>query len=101
MENTSFKVDHPLVFTHGDFLPCNLILNNSGRVWVVDWQLAGWYPAYLKYACILDDMGNWEYPTLQDWKNAVLLCLPDHQVEYSLLKSIKGVLKRCSPNGKP
>ncbi|EIW56560.1 uncharacterized protein TRAVEDRAFT_86607, partial [Trametes versicolor FP-101664 SS1] len=42
-----FHADQPLVFTHGDFNPRNLILH-EGVVWVIDWQLAGWYPWYVE-----------------------------------------------------
>ncbi|EIW56564.1 uncharacterized protein TRAVEDRAFT_87238, partial [Trametes versicolor FP-101664 SS1] len=42
-----FHADQPLVFTHGDFNPRNLILH-EGVVWVIDWQLAGWYPWFIE-----------------------------------------------------
>ena len=33
-----------LVFTHQDLAARNLILDDNGRLWVIDWELAGWYP---------------------------------------------------------
>ncbi|KAI0347962.1 hypothetical protein BDW22DRAFT_1314272, partial [Trametopsis cervina] len=40
----AFSEAYPLVFTHQDISPRNLILDNSGKLWVIDWEQAGWYP---------------------------------------------------------
>ncbi|KAL6305721.1 kinase-like domain-containing protein, partial [Sparassis latifolia] len=40
----SFTTDRPLVFTHQDLSPRNLILDDNDKLWVIDWELAGWYP---------------------------------------------------------
>jgi thiamine kinase-like enzyme len=42
------------VFTHGDVAPRNIMVDESGHIMgIVDWELAGWYPDYWKYANIL------------------------------------------------
>jgi hypothetical protein len=47
--------DVPIVFTHGDLHPSNILLSprdaSSGRhiVSIIDWQQSGWYPAYWEY----------------------------------------------------
>ncbi|KAI0057790.1 kinase-like protein [Artomyces pyxidatus] len=87
----TLSADQSLVFTHCDFLPRNLILN-SGTVWVVDWELAGWYPPYLEYACIAQDSGDWEYVTPEDWAAAVLPLFPDYKRESDALRRLCGSL---------
>ncbi|KAK2600879.1 hypothetical protein N8I77_010382 [Diaporthe amygdali] len=42
----------PLVFTHHDLAPRNLILDTKGSIWPVDWDYAGWYPQYFEYAAM-------------------------------------------------
>lgn len=37
-----------LVFTHGDLHQGNLILGDDGRLWVIDWDYAGFYPRSLE-----------------------------------------------------
>jgi len=37
------------VFIHQDLAPRNIILDNNGKLWLIDWQFSGWYPAYFEY----------------------------------------------------
>ncbi|KAE8394998.1 kinase-like domain-containing protein [Aspergillus alliaceus] len=42
----------PIVFTHDDFVPPNILLSpgpNPGVAAIIDWGQAGWYPAYWEY----------------------------------------------------
>ncbi|KAF8838344.1 kinase-like protein [Paxillus ammoniavirescens] len=39
--------DHVLV--HQDLAPRNMILDLSGRLWLVDWGRSGFYPAFMEY----------------------------------------------------
>ena len=44
--------DGPVVFTHGDIRPANVIVSATDPpqiVTIVDWEQAGWYPAYWEY----------------------------------------------------
>ena len=50
-----------LVFTHHDLAPRNFLLDPSGQLWLLDWDLAGFYPIYFEYA----SMQNFQMP--QDW----------------------------------
>lgn len=88
-----FQADHPLVFTHGDLAPRNLILR-EGVVWVVDWEQAGWYPVYLEYAFIASETGDWDYPTPTDWRDAMLSLIPSYEREHELLKGAYGRIGR-------
>lgn len=39
----------PLVFTHGDLSSLNILARGDEIVGIVDWETAGWYPAYWEY----------------------------------------------------
>ncbi|KAG6157472.1 hypothetical protein E4U37_007319 [Claviceps purpurea] len=41
---------HAAVFTHGDLQLKNIILKPDGQPVMVDWETAGWYPAYWEFA---------------------------------------------------
>ena len=44
--------ESPIVFTHNDLLPPNIILTlgpNPRVAAIVDWNQSGWYPAYWEY----------------------------------------------------
>ena len=36
-------------FVHQDLAPRNLILDSHGKLWLVDWGNAGFFPAYMEY----------------------------------------------------
>jgi thiamine kinase-like enzyme len=40
------------VFTHHDLAPRNLLLDPTGKLWLLDWDLAGFYPLYFEYAAM-------------------------------------------------
>lgn len=40
----------PFVLTHHDLAPRNLLLSPTGELWLLDWDLAGFYPIYFEYA---------------------------------------------------
>ena len=48
-----FDSSLPLVFTHFDLSPRNLILDEGNRLWVIDFQLSGFYPQWFEYAAVL------------------------------------------------
>lgn len=37
------------VFTHGDLNPFNVFVRDGLVVGILDWEFAGWYPAYWEY----------------------------------------------------
>jgi thiamine kinase-like enzyme len=76
-----------LVFTHQDLAARNLILDDNGRLWAIDWELAGWYPEYIKYACIASDTGAPNLPVPQGWKETVLSYLQSYEREYKMLET--------------
>ena len=53
----------PLVLTHLDIHPDNVIVGDDGRVWLIDWELAGFYPQWFEYVGMVDRwemFGRWE-----------------------------------------
>ncbi|KZT00690.1 uncharacterized protein LAESUDRAFT_731995 [Laetiporus sulphureus 93-53] len=52
-----FDASMPLVLTHLDLAPRNLLLGNDNRLWVLDWGLSGFYPRWFEYAAMVWD---WE-----------------------------------------
>ncbi|KAM0813013.1 putative Aminoglycoside phosphotransferase domain-containing protein [Seiridium cardinale] len=42
--------EQPLVLTHHDLAPRNIMVDDQNKLWLVDWDKAGWYPSYFEYA---------------------------------------------------
>ncbi|ESK84352.1 kinase-like protein [Moniliophthora roreri MCA 2997] len=42
----------PLVFSHLDLVPRNIILGTDGQVWVIDWGFSGYYPPWFEYVAM-------------------------------------------------
>ncbi|KAH7150465.1 kinase-like domain-containing protein [Dactylonectria estremocensis] len=60
----------PVVFTHGDLHPSNIIISpgpNPKIAAVVDWQQAGWYPAYWEYC-----KARWTTSIGDEWEREYL-----------------------------
>ncbi|MBE3045528.1 phosphotransferase, partial [Candidatus Bathyarchaeota archaeon] len=45
--------ENPGVFTHGDFHPGNVMVDDHGKVFLIDWERAGWAPGYWERALIM------------------------------------------------
>ncbi|KAL2397745.1 hypothetical protein ABEF93_004202 [Exophiala dermatitidis] len=66
----------PLVFTHGDLNPFNILVRGAQLVGIVDWEFSGWYPHYWEYTSAW--CGN---RTREAWQKAIPKFLepdPDH-----------------------
>ncbi|EJP66972.1 ankyrin repeat protein [Beauveria bassiana ARSEF 2860] len=55
--SSDLRVD-TFVLTHHDLAPRNIVVNTSGDAWLLDWDLAGYYPIYFEYA----SMSNFKMP---------------------------------------
>jgi Phosphotransferase enzyme family len=61
-ENTALVPSIPtkFVFTHQDLAPRNILIDKHQRMWLIDWDLAGFYPLYFEYAGMQNfDHGTW------------------------------------------
>ncbi|KAK3305695.1 kinase-like domain-containing protein [Chaetomium strumarium] len=77
--------DGNIRFTHSDLQTNNLMLRPDGRVVILDWQSAGWYPSYWVYSVALVGCGLWE----DDFHAWVPKFLDEHPNEYLWLESIR------------
>lgn len=52
--------DFPVVLSHGDLTPANIIVKDGKIVAIIDWETFGWYPSFwelvgvLRYACMIN-----------------------------------------------
>ena len=46
------------VLTHHDLAPRTLMLDHSGHLWLLDWELTGFYPKSFEYAAMHNFMPN-------------------------------------------
>ncbi|KAI1788480.1 kinase-like domain-containing protein [Ganoderma leucocontextum] len=66
-EDVRFDSSLPLVLTHLDLHPNNVILDRKGRVWLIDWEHAGFYPQWFEYMVMQDGweiLGRWRRQTV-------------------------------------
>ncbi|KAL5512347.1 hypothetical protein ACEPAG_3339 [Sanghuangporus baumii] len=53
LDSATFDDSAPLVFTHMDLHPRNIILGDDGQLWIIDWNDAGWYPSWFEAASMI------------------------------------------------
>ncbi|KAL5480198.1 hypothetical protein ACEPAI_1468 [Sanghuangporus weigelae] len=53
LDSAPFDDSSPLVFTHMDLHPRNMILGDDGQLWIIDWIDAGWYPSWFEAASMI------------------------------------------------
>jgi len=48
------------VFVHQDLAPRNILIDEHRRMWLIDWDSAGFYPLYFEYVAMQNfDYGSW------------------------------------------
>ncbi|KAK3307471.1 kinase-like domain-containing protein [Chaetomium strumarium] len=87
----------PIVFTHGDLVPCNILVTpgtQPGVAAIIDWAQAGWYPSYWEW-CKCKWVGmplDWgmDEALQEQWKYRYLPmivdALPDSTVYYPWMR---------------
>jgi thiamine kinase-like enzyme len=55
-----FDASYPLVLTHQDINPRNIILGDDRRLWLVDWTWSGFYPECWEGIAMAIQAGNEE-----------------------------------------
>jgi aminoglycoside phosphotransferase (APT) family kinase protein len=65
-------IQHPLVFTHNDFFPRNIMIDEESAkvVAVLDWESAGWFPSHWEY-CKCHNWGAWRMDE-EEWRTKYL-----------------------------
>lgn len=61
---TQLGAEYPIVFTHGDIATRNILVSGGKVVGLLDWEFAGWYPAYWEYVFTLRGLDNVDWETL-------------------------------------
>ncbi|CEJ92147.1 Putative Serine/threonine protein kinase [[Torrubiella] hemipterigena] len=56
--------DHEIVFTPGDIAARNILIREGRIAAIIDWEFAGWYPAYWEYVFALRGLDNVDWNTL-------------------------------------
>ncbi|TFK80402.1 kinase-like protein [Polyporus arcularius HHB13444] len=67
-EDVAFDTSLPLVLTHGDLSPYNLIVDRESRLWLIDFEFSGFYPQWFEYVAMWSSTwdehfggGRWKY----------------------------------------
>lgn len=82
--------DHEIVFTHGDFAPRNILVDEGGRVTaILDWEYAGWYPEHWEYIKALQHL-----KPMPDWPEYLARILPPRYEREYIGMSFLGLLLR-------
>ena len=88
------KHNSPLVFTHADLGPTNIVLSEDGVLWIIDWATCGFYPRWIetlgmhRYYETFPSPKSWEYLAwlivgprpryFQTWMHYYLLACDDY-----------------------
>ncbi|KIJ11079.1 hypothetical protein PAXINDRAFT_101804 [Paxillus involutus ATCC 200175] len=56
-----FDTSWPVVFTHMDLCPRNILLARDGTLYVLDWGRSGFYPAWFEYVTMISDQDTFIY----------------------------------------
>jgi aminoglycoside phosphotransferase len=76
---SSHMKSHPIVFTHGDISPRNIMVQGS-RITLIDWETAGWFPAHWEYCKAR--FTSWG-PSAHIWDNWIPMVIPPFELEFT------------------
>ncbi|KAG5639767.1 hypothetical protein H0H81_000047 [Sphagnurus paluster] len=68
-----FTDDAPLVLTHNDLCPRNIILGDDGRLWMIDFGGSGFYPPWFEYLSMIGVTENRFQPVEMSWWDSIAL----------------------------
>ncbi|KAF8573844.1 hypothetical protein K439DRAFT_1554005, partial [Ramaria rubella] len=90
MGKNRFKNEDYFVFTHQDISMRNFILGNDSRIWMIDWELSGFYPRYFEYSSTtFNNSGS------RMWDNIVPLLSGYYPTYFKMLDELRWVLIRA------
>ncbi|RAL05944.1 uncharacterized protein BO80DRAFT_475076 [Aspergillus ibericus CBS 121593] len=84
------------VLTHHDLAPRNLLLSPAGELWLLDWELAGFYPIYFEYAAMYNFDMHSEWSTLDRlrWYLFTWIAVGSYKREARVLANIRSKFTR-------
>lgn len=62
-----FDDSSPLVLTHNDLNPRNIVVGDDGQLWVLDWAWSGFYPGWFELYTMSNQVSNEEVGGWYDW----------------------------------
>lgn len=80
---------HKTVLTHSDLSPRNILIQRNQIVAIVDWEMAGFYPAYWEYVKALYHP-DWQSERIAD--GAVEEILESYHLEHAILLHVQAVV---------
>ena len=95
--NDLFDNSEPLVLTHQDLNLRNIIVGEDGRLWIVDWAWAGYYPPWFEYVAMVRQNEDEMISGTNDnfWKAMVpFICGPYFKQERWLWRMSQGLYFR-------
>jgi len=88
--NSTLPPTRRLVLCHHDLAPRNIIIDETGKVWLLDWQLSGWYPDYFEYASMQNfESHKWTLYSRFRWWIFSWISTGIYERERTLLGSIR------------
>jgi hypothetical protein len=93
----NWEVPHtgPLVFTHQDLAPRSVVVDENGKIWVVDWGFSGWFPAYFEYVGMQNlRCPRWGWLGRLRWQVFSWMTTGWYTYERILLQSVEGLCVR-------
>lgn len=78
---------HEIVFTHADLHPGNIIVRSDGTPVILDWGLAGFWPAYWEFYRAMHNP-SWR----RSWDRMVERFVPPYYIEYGVMSRVFSVV---------
>ncbi|KAH7389753.1 kinase-like domain-containing protein [Pyrenochaeta sp. MPI-SDFR-AT-0127] len=84
------------VLTHHDLAPRNILLDLSGKLWLLDWDYAGFYPTYFEYAAMQNfyKPQTWSFYTRLRWNLFSWIAVGRSEKEARVLRHIRSKFTR-------
>ncbi|EXJ80656.1 hypothetical protein A1O3_06940 [Capronia epimyces CBS 606.96] len=80
------KKEYQLKFTHANFCPKNILIDDAGRVCaLIGWESSGWYPEYWEYT----QMCHLTPKTMGDWLDAMRNVMPRYDQELACEEALR------------
>lgn len=93
-----FSDCRPFVFTHHDLAPRNIILDHEGRLCLIDWDCAGFYPECFEYAGMYNFISRgWTKLALWRWQLCAWIACGFYDKERQWLERIRFRFTRFRP----
>ena len=88
---TTHERTYELKYTHGHLVPRNILVDDMGRICIINWKSSGWRPEYWEYTQMCLETPK----TMGDWLEAMKETLPRYDQELACEEALKA---RYSPS---